>query len=65
MVYIEKECGGYVRKFTAEECEKLQTVPVGYTAVSSNSQRIKQLGNGWTVDVITHFFKSLSGLPLM
>ena len=45
---------GLVRKLTPEECEKLQTLPVGYTACVSDSQRYKALGNGWTVDVITH-----------
>ena len=47
------------RKLTPEECEKLQTVPVGYTSVVSNSQRYRMLGNGWTVDVITHILKSI------
>ena len=47
------------RKLTPEECEKLQTVPVGYTSVVSNSQRYRMLGNGWTVDVITHILKRI------
>ena len=42
------------RKLTPLECERLQTVPDNYTSVVSNSQRYKMLGNGWTVDVITH-----------
>lgn len=46
-----------VRKLTPEECEKLQTVPVGYTSCVSDSQRYKMLGNGWTVDVISHILK--------
>jgi DNA (cytosine-5)-methyltransferase 1 len=49
----------YFRKFTPEECEALQTVPRGYTASVSDSQRYKMLGNGWTIDVITHIFKNL------
>ena len=48
---------GLVRKLTPEECEKLQTVPVGYTSCVSDSQRYKMLGNGWTVDVIAHILK--------
>lgn len=48
-----------VRKLTPLECERLQTVPEGYTKGVSNSQRYKGLGNGWTVDVITHIFKGL------
>lgn len=50
----------YIRKFTPEECEKLQTVPVGYTSSVSNHQRYRCLGNGWTVDVISHI---LSFIP--
>lgn len=51
---------GYIRKLTPIECERLQTVPDNYTAIVSNSQRYKMLGNGWTVDVIAHIFGGLS-----
>ena len=44
------------RKLTPLECERLQTVPDGYTMGVSNTQRYKMLGNGWTVDVIAHIF---------
>jgi site-specific DNA-cytosine methylase len=44
------------RKLTPLECERLQTVPDGYTAGVSNTQRYKMLGNGWTVEVIAHIF---------
>lgn len=47
------------RKLTPLECERLQTVPDGYTEGVSNTQRYKMLGNGWTVDVIAHIFKNL------
>lgn len=47
------------RKLTPKECERLQTVPDNYTDCVSNTQRYKMLGNGWTVDVITHIFGSL------
>lgn len=49
------------RKLTPIECERLQTVPEGFTASVSNTQRYKMLGNGWTVDVIKHILDS-SGL---
>ncbi|MCM1323398.1 MAG: DNA cytosine methyltransferase [Acetobacter sp.] len=49
----------YVRKLTPLECERLQTLPEGYTEGISNSQRYKAIGNGWTVDVITHIFREL------
>lgn len=47
------------RKLTPLECERLQTVPEGYTDHVSNTQRYKMLGNGWTVDVVSHIMKGL------
>ena len=44
---------GY-RYITPIECERLQNVPDNYTDCVSNTQRYKMLGNGWTVDVISH-----------
>ena len=51
--------GETIRKVTLSECERLQTVPVGYTSCVSDSQRYKMLGNGWTVDVVAHIFKGI------
>lgn len=48
---------GVIRKLTRLECERLQTIPNGYTNLISESQAIKAIGNGWTVDVISHIFK--------
>ncbi len=50
---------GYIRKLTPIECERLQTVPDNYTNGVSNTQRYKMLGNGWTIDVITHILKEI------
>jgi len=47
------------RKLTPLECERLQTVPDGYTEGVSNTQRYRMLGNGWTVEVIKHIFRNL------
>lgn len=47
------------RVLTPEEWEILQTIPVGYTEGVSNTQRYKMIGNGWSVDVISHIFKGL------
>jgi len=47
------------RKMTPLECERLQTVPDGYTEGVSNTQRYKMLGNGFTVDVIAHILKGI------
>ena len=63
----------YWRNLTPLECERLQTVPDGYTEMGifgddytyedekpiSNSQRYKMLGNGWTVAVISHLMKNM------
>lgn len=48
------------RKLSATECEALQTVPRNYTQSVSNTQRLKMLGNGWTVDVICHILKNIN-----
>ena len=49
------------RKLTPLECERLQTVPHGYTDKGiSDTQRYKMLGNGWTVDVVSHIMKGLT-----
>lgn len=48
-----------IRKLTPVECERLQTLPDGYTEMVSNTQRYRQLGNGWTVDVIAHIFNHI------
>lgn len=47
------------RKLSVLECERLQTVPEGYTEGVSNTQRYRMLGNGWTVDVVAHIFKNM------
>lgn len=50
---------GYIRKITPIECERLQTLPDNYTEGISDTQRYKSLGNGWTVDVISHILKNI------
>ncbi len=57
LMVITKDDQRPVRKLTPLECERLQTVPEGYTSSVSNTQRYKMLGNGWTVDVIVHLFR--------
>lgn len=51
-----------VRLLTAQEYEKLQTLPLGYTDGIPDSERFKCIGNGWTIEVIKHLFKGLSYL---
>ena len=47
------------RKLTPLECERLQTVADNYTAGVSDTQRYKMLGNGWTIDVISHILSNI------
>lgn len=50
-----------IRQMSITECERLQTLPDGYTNAEgvSEKMRIEAIGNGWTVDVIAHILKSL------
>ena len=54
------EIGDIVRRLTPLECERLQTVKDNYTAHVSDSQRYKMIGNGWTVDVVSHIFSFIN-----
>lgn len=57
---IDLPDGDYtIRKLTPVECERLQTLPDGYTSGVSDTQRYKQIGNGWTVDVIAHILRGI------
>lgn len=62
---IKLQDGYYIiRKLTPTECERLQTMPDGYTAAVSNTQRYKALGNGWTAEVIIHILNhALKDVP--
>lgn len=51
--------GGTLRYISPLECERLQTVPDHYTSSVSRTQRYKMLGNGWTIDVISHLFNNM------
>jgi site-specific DNA-cytosine methylase len=50
----------HYRKLHPIECERLQTLPDGYTKGVSNTQRYRGLGNGWTVDVVAHIFREMN-----
>lgn len=54
--YLLNENKTLCRLLTAKEYERLQTIPENYTDCVSNTERFKMLGNGWTVDVISHIF---------
>lgn len=64
--YPVKLRDGYyiIRKLTPTECERLQTMPDGYTVAVSNSQRLRALGNGWTAEIIIHILNhALKDVP--
>jgi DNA (cytosine-5)-methyltransferase 3A len=60
-----------VRKLSVIEAERCQTLPDDYTAYGvddtgktvniSNTQRYKAIGNGWTVDVVSHILSHMDG----
>lgn len=55
------QIGARIRRLTPTECARLQTIPEWYIWDGiSDTQRYKMLGNGWTVDVISHIFKGLN-----
>lgn len=48
-----------VRYLYQEELEKCQCVPMGYTKCLSRNEAADVLGDGWNIDIITYFFRSL------
>lgn len=64
--YPIKLADGYylIRKLTPLECERLQTLPDGYTSGVSDTQRYRAIGNGWTAEVIIHILNhALKDVP--
>jgi len=49
----------FCRYLTTQELELAQTVPLGYTKSVTRNQAEDLLGDGWTVDVISHIFKHI------
>ena len=47
-----------IRKLNLTEIERLQNLPDGYTNLPdiSEQKRTEMIGNGWTVDIISHIF---------
>ena len=53
------EFDDFCRYLTRREMELAQTVPIGYTDCVSINQAQDLLGDGWTVDVISHILKNI------
>lgn len=49
-----------IYELNVNECEQVQGLPIGYTNYISERQAKKAIGNGWTVQMITHIFKCMS-----
>lgn len=54
----EFDCIRYLNKI---ERARLQTVPEKYVECMTEQEAANLLGDGWTIDVITHIFKGLKG----
>lgn len=48
-----------VRYMKKRERESCQTVPSGYTDILTENEAADVLGDGWTIDIISHIFKGL------
>jgi len=51
------EFDNFCRFLTRSELEQAQTVPIGYTDCVSYNQAQDLLGDGWTINVITHILE--------
>lgn len=58
--YPIKLVDGYyiIRKLTVSECKRLQTVPEWFEFPVSDTQAYRQLGDGWTCEVIAHLIRA-------
>lgn len=57
--YIDVSFYEGVRYMTNHEREACQTMPKGYTNTLTLNESACLLGDGWTIDVITHIFKGI------
>lgn len=50
----------FCRFLTTEELERAQTLPIGYTKLLSIRQSEDVIGDGWTIDVISHILNHIT-----
>lgn len=55
--FIEDSRG--IRRLTVTECERLQTLPDGYTNCIPDKWAYHALGDCWTVDIVVHILKHI------
>lgn len=51
-----------IYELNRNECEQIQGLPIGYTKCISERQAKKAIGNGWTVQMITHIFNQMAAI---
>lgn len=54
-------CDLNYRYLTIEECEQIQGLPIGYTEGVPITHRFNQIGNGWTMKIISHILSNMKG----
>lgn len=55
---------GSIYSLSRSGCEKLQTMPLGYTRAIPDERAITALGNGWTAEIIIHLLtQALKNVP--
>lgn len=52
--------GDKLRHLTVVECERLQTVPEGYTKSVNKTAAYEMLGNGWNINTIAHLLSNIA-----
>lgn len=60
IIWEEEGNDDSIRYMNQTELERCQTVPEGYTKCLTRNEAANVLGDGWTIDVITHIFKGLT-----
>ena len=60
-LFAKNAITGYIPNTTNQKSLSVQfQINDGYTYGITNTQRFKAIGNGWTIDVITHIFKHIN-----
>lgn len=59
MITLIYEENNTVRTINQNELERLHNVPEGYTSILNQKKAGDLIGDGWTVDVVTHIFSHL------
>lgn len=59
MITLIYEENNIVRTVNQNELERLHNIPEGYTSILNQKKAGDLIGDGWTVDVVTHIFSHL------